>query len=276
MAAIEKYMKIPLEDLVIGKGQVRVSDVGAGIEELAESIRVQGLLQPIVVCQAEDGKRWEILTGQRRFLAHQKLERDTIYAAVLSERVEEAEAKTISITENLIRRKLTGKDLKDGILYLYKIYGSVKDVAAATGISQQKVRANVNYQRLHPDIQKLVDDGEVLINVAVRANDTAMNRAGEVDPEEAVTLAREMSPMSEIQRKKLSQDRREHPEKSVDDVIESAKTGEQVVQVTVTITSTTHAALRSVAREVGLNNADTAAMLIDEALISRGALREAG
>ena len=53
----------------------------------------------------------------------------------MDERVSEGEAKAISITENLIRRKLTGKERKDGILYLYRLYGTIKDVQEATGRS---------------------------------------------------------------------------------------------------------------------------------------------
>ena len=40
-----------------------------------------------------------------------------------TKRVDEGQAKAISITENLIRRQLSGKELKDGILYLYNLYG---------------------------------------------------------------------------------------------------------------------------------------------------------
>lgn len=274
MATIKEYRSIPLGDLVIGKAQVRVSELGAGIDELAESIRVQGLLQPIVVCRAEDGERWEILTGQRRFLAHQQLQRDSIYAAILDERVDEAEAKAISITENLVRRKLTGRDLKDGILFLYNRYGSVRDVADKTGISQNQVRANVKYPRLHSRLQQLVDDNAVPIQVAVKANDAAMDATGEVNPDEAEKLAREMAPMADVQRRKLIQDRREHPEKSVDDVIEHAKTGGQIIQVITTVSAQTHAAIQRVAKEEGLNQDEATSMLIEEALAGRGAFEE--
>ncbi|MXZ13392.1 MAG: ParB/RepB/Spo0J family partition protein [Candidatus Dadabacteria bacterium] len=82
MAKIIEYRELPLDDLVIGKGQVRTSEIGKDIEELANSIRVQGLLQPIVVCKSEEQSgKWEILTGQRRFLAHKLLEKESITAA---------------------------------------------------------------------------------------------------------------------------------------------------------------------------------------------------
>ena len=107
MAKIVEYRDIPLDDLVIGKGQVRTQSPGKEVEDLARSIESQGLLQPIVVCVARERSKWEILTGQRRFLAHKQLKRNVISAAVLDERVDEGQAKAISITENLVRRQLS-------------------------------------------------------------------------------------------------------------------------------------------------------------------------
>ena len=95
---------IRLEDLEIGLGQVRTADVGKDIPELAESIRKVGLLEPIVVAPAETAGKYEILTGQRRFLAHKELGREEIMAVVLDERVDPTTAKGISVTENLVRR----------------------------------------------------------------------------------------------------------------------------------------------------------------------------
>ena len=93
MAKIVEYKDIPLDDLKISKGQARLQDVAKEIDGLAESIRVQGLLQPIVVCQAREADKWEILTGQRRFLAHRILKLESITAAILDERLKNTKPK---------------------------------------------------------------------------------------------------------------------------------------------------------------------------------------
>ena len=111
MTTIREVREIPLDKLVIGKGQVRLSGVSKGIDELAESIAKLGLLEPIVVCPAKKEGHYEILTGQRRFLAHKQLDKKTIRAAILEEEVDETMAKVISVTENLVRRDLDSKDL---------------------------------------------------------------------------------------------------------------------------------------------------------------------
>ena len=272
MAKIIDYREVSLDDLVIGKGQVRVQDPGKGVDDLAASINKQGLLQPIVICEAREPGKWEILTGQRRFLAHKRLNRDTISAAVFDERVDEAQAKAISITENLVRRQLTGRELKDGILYLYKMYGSVTDVVEATGISRNKVCDYVKYPRLTAGLKKMVDENEIDINVAIRAQDAAADDDGVAEPEVAIKLARTMSPMTNVQRKKLTEKRKENPDRPIDDVIEEAKTGARVIQIQATVTGDTHRAIQDVAREEGTNQDEAVVTLIEEALAGRGLL----
>ncbi len=272
MAKIIEYKEIPLEDIVIGKGQVRTREPGKDIDKLAESIAKQGLLQPIVVCTATEPGKWEILLGQRRFLAHKRLKKDTITAAILDEQVDVAEAKAISITENLIRRNLSGVELIDGITFLYNKYGSIKGVIEVTGIPKNDVKQYVKYPRLMPKLKKMVDDGDVDINVALRAQDAV--EVGDDPPkeEDAVKLAREMKSMSGVQGKKLVKEREDNPETTVDDAIEQARTSSKIVQVVVTLTGDAHTALQRFAKEHDMNQDEAAMGMIEEALISNGLL----
>ena len=272
MAKIVNYRDIPLDALVIGKGQVRTQNPGAGVEDLAKSIKVLGLLQPILVCPTNKSGKWEILTGQRRFLAHKILGKEVISAAVLDERVKESEAKAISITENLLRRKLSGPDLKNGIIYLYNHYGTMKDVVEATGLSHAQVRDNVKYPRLLPELRTMVDDGVIDINVAVKAQDSATGDDGQPNLKIAVEMAKGMQPMTGVQRKKAIKARKSDPDKSVSDVIEDAKTGSRVTQITVTVTQDTHTAIQKFAREEEATQDEATVMLIEESLIDRGML----
>ena len=274
MAKIIEYKEILLDDLTVSKGQARLQDVGKGIEDLAESIKVQGLLQPIVVCPAREAGKWEILTGQRRFLAHKILRRERITAAILDERVEEQEAKAISITENLIRRGLSTKDLIDGITYLYRLYDNAKTVADATGLPYQDVLQYVKYPRLSSKLKEMVDTGQVSVKVALKAEDAAADANGVVDVEAAVTLAQAMEPMTGTQQEKLAQERKENPDRPIDDAIEDARTGSKVVQVVATVTQETHTALQQFAKAEGIKQDEAAATLIVGALIDRDLLEE--
>jgi ParB family chromosome partitioning protein len=269
MAKISVVKEVALDDLVIGKAQVRLRDVGKEIKELADSIRVVGLLEPIVVCPAEKPGKYEIITGQRRFLAHKELKRKMILAAILDERVDETTAKVLSITENLVRRDLNQKDLIDACTSLFKKYSSVKDVAEETGLPYDKVREYVKYDRLVPELRKLVDGGEVDMRTALRAQDAA-SVTGKVNRVEAVKFAKEMAPMSGAQQKKIVKEREEKPTADVDDLIEAAKTGEKITQVVVTLTAAMHQSLQNYAKEQGTTQDDAAATLIEEALGGKG------
>lgn len=267
MAKIIEHRQIPLGDLVIGKGQVRTRDTAKGVEQLAASIEKQGLLQPIVVCQSVQGDKWEILTGQRRFLAHKMLRRETITAAVLDEQVNEAEAKAISITENLIRRKLSGPELIDGVTFLYHTYGdNARMVSEKTGIPYGDVLQYVKYPRLISVLKTMVDDGEVDLKVALRAQDAATIDDDLPKSEDAVQLAKEMKSMSDAQRRRLIKERKDDPKLSADDAIERARTGRRIVQVVVTLSSDAHGALKDYASREGVTQDEAAGQIIENAL----------
>lgn len=276
MAHIIEYRDIPLDELVIGKAQVRLSDTGAEIDELADSIAKQGLLEPILVAPAETPNKYQIILGQRRFLAHRKLNLATIQAGVLSEAVEEIQAKVLSLTENLVRRELNRKDMIDVCTALYKKYNSMKDVSKETGLPYEKVREYVKYDRLIPELKTLVDGSNVDLKTALRAQDAVMmsTLGGEEDKAEAVKLAKEMSAMSGVQQKKIQEVLTQDPSLSVDEVVEQAKTGSKITQIVVTLGEQAHSSLGAFARDEGANVDEAAATLIEDGLLSKGYINQ--
>lgn len=273
MPRIIEVKEIPLEDLVIGLGQVRLRDPGKEISELADSIRKVGLLEPIVVCPADKQGKYEIITGQRRFLAHQELKKKTILAAILDGKVDETTAKVLSVTENLVRRDLNSKDLIDACTSLFKKYGSIKAVCEETGLPYPKVSTYVKYDRLQPELRELVDRGEVDIKGALRAQDAA-SVTGKYLPEEALKLAKEMASMSGAQRAKLAKTREEDPTVPVEQAIEEAKTGAKITQIIVTLGAVELQSLKNYAKDEGSSQDDAARALITEGLSSKGYFQE--
>ena len=106
----------------------------------------------------------------------------------LDDRVDEAEAKAISITENLVRRNLSGPELIDGITFLYNKYGNAKAVHESTGIPYNDVRQYVKYPRLSAGLKKLVEKGDVDLKVALGAQDLAERRGGKAGERELAKL----------------------------------------------------------------------------------------
>lgn len=243
--------------------------VGDGVSELADSIRKQGLLEPIVVGPGSDPNKFEIITGQRRFLAHRELGYAEIAAAVLDSQVTELEAKVISVTENLVRRDLVSQDLIDACTYLFYKYGTVKAVAAETGLPYQQVLNYVKFDRLVPELQDLVKKGDVLLKVALRAQSAAEQMGGDIAAT-AVPIAREMGQMTGVQQKKLSDAMEKSPGKAIEQIIEDAKTGARVTQIVVTLGDELHARLQQFASDEGTSQDDAASTLIDEGLVGKG------
>lgn len=274
MATIRETRDIALTDLVFGKGQARLTNPGKEIDELADSIRVQGLLEPIIVCEADIPGKYEIITGQRRFLAHQELGKDTIRATILDGPITIQEAKAISLTENLVRTDLNSTDLITVCTDLYRTYGSFRSVAEKTGLSANKVKQYVKYDQLHSELKELVDNDRVDIPTALRAQEAASVGVDEVNGEDAQKFALEMASMSGAQRKKMIETRRDDPSMSADDVIEDAKAGGQIFQTRVTLTSTVNSALERYARSEGLTKDDAAGTLIRDGLYVNNFLEE--
>ncbi len=270
MASIVEFKEIPLGDLVIGIGQARTKEVARDIDELADSIAQVGLLEPIVVSPTENEGQYEIITGQRRFIAHQELNKETIWAAVLDEHVDEIMAKVLSVTENLVRRDLHSIDLINVCTYLYKHYGSIKAVCEETGLAQNKVSQYVKYDQLISELKGMVDNGQVKLDTALKAQ-----RASQLNADEAVQFALEMEPMSGAQRSAIVKRREREPHVPADDIIEEAKSGGKITQIVVTLTSEVHSALGQYATFHQTNADDAAGMLIREGLYSNNLLEDA-
>lgn len=260
---------LPLDKLSIGTSQVR-TDLASGIDDLAASIRAQGLLHPIHVVAQADGN-YEILAGQRRFLAYQKLGLPTIKAFVhMPDDVDETDRIAISLTENLVRRDNTAKELIDACTKLYKRYGSIKMVAEEVGLNPKEVSKYVKYDQLVPELKDLVDDGKLDMKIALQAQKAAADDSGEVDGEAAKKFAAELEPMSNVQRGKFVKAVTDDPTASIEEKIERGRKQPVLKQVIVTLEESMHHALQSYAGDEGLNQDEAAVSLIEDGLVRRG------
>jgi len=270
---IGEVQEIPIDQLEIGTAQVR-TDTTSGISELAESIRKQGLLHPIIVSRKPNG-RYEILAGQRRFLAHRELGYPTIRAIVVdSGSIDEDKKVTISLTENLIRRDNSQKELIDACTKLFRRYGSIKMVADETGLAASIVGQFVKYDQLVPELKKKVENAQLDMKVALQAQKAATAPDGTVDTEAASKFAAELAPMSNPQRKSFIKAVETDPTASLEEKIELGRKQPTLRQVIVTLQESLHRGLQSYAKDEGLNQDEAAAALIEDGLTRRGFVDE--
>ena len=96
--------ELPVDLIVRGRFQPRMHIAPEALEELTQSIRARGVVQPIVVRPAEDGKHFEIIAGERRWRAAQAAGLADI-PAVVREVADDA-ALAIALIENIQREDL--------------------------------------------------------------------------------------------------------------------------------------------------------------------------
>jgi len=133
------------------------------IAELAESIEERGQLQPILVTPRNE--RFEIVAGERRYLAHEKLGRGKIEAKVV-----EADAEAVAIdraTENLQRRDLS--PFEEGMIYANlrdKMGLTIAQISKKIRKSAGRVERRLDVLRMPEEFQKAVHFGKVSLGVA--------------------------------------------------------------------------------------------------------------
>ncbi len=138
-------------------------DLGAGTEDaslddLASSIREKGLLNPVTVRKKEDG-RYDLIAGQRRFLACKKLGWNTI-SAIIREKMDDIDATIISLIENVHRADMNPIDKAKAYQKIYEKYNDYDRVAKETGVSIPTIRRYMKLLNLAPSIQEKLSTNE--------------------------------------------------------------------------------------------------------------------
>jgi len=262
-----------IKDITIGESQARLRQVKEGIGELADTIRVQGLLHPILIQETElDGYKYEVIAGQRRLLACTSLGYTTIRAEIC-EKLPLQDAKIASVIENIARTQLNPRDMIDACTYLYYQYGSIQAVADEMGISRQVVSNNVKAAQLNPRLREMVDRGEVRLKTAIIAQEAALQEGTHVE-DNSVLLAKELSPLPEAIGRRLAKNVKTLSEQKIDrpmvEIIEDAKRADDTVQIGVTLSGNLHRSLEAFANEEGSKVIDAAHNLIEEGLSAKG------
>jgi ParB family transcriptional regulator, chromosome partitioning protein len=123
---------------------------------LAESIREEGLLQPIVVRKVADG--YELIAGERRLRAFRKLEIDKIPARVIE--ASDASSASLALIENLQREGLNPIEEALGFASLIRDFDLTQEKAAERiGKSRASVANTLRLLRLSGDIQGYISKG---------------------------------------------------------------------------------------------------------------------
>jgi len=151
-------MKYQLKNIPVGaidiwhEAQARSLD-SEGVDELAESIRSDGLQNPPLVQEEKD--RYTLISGQRRLAACKKLKMRNIPALVLEQGQNVVGAKTTSLIENLQRRNMAGTEISKAIRFLVERNGKAK-TRKELGITARTMERYLGFDGLPQKIKELV------------------------------------------------------------------------------------------------------------------------
>jgi ParB family chromosome partitioning protein len=150
---------LPITWLRPGKYQPRRDMSQEALEDLANSIRAQGVIQPIVVRRIAD-QQYEIIAGERRWRASQLVRLETV--PCLIKNVEDNAAVAIALIENIQREDLNAIEEAVALQRLMTEFElSHQQVAEAVGKSRSAVSNLLRLNQLNDDVKQLVEHGDL-------------------------------------------------------------------------------------------------------------------
>lgn len=155
----EILQQIPIDLLQRGKYQPRQDMHSEALEELAQSIRKQGVMQPIVVRPISENK-YEIIAGERRWRATQIAGLDTIPAVVKD--VPDDAAIAMSLIENIQRENLNPIEEAGALHRLQKEFElTQQQVADAVGKSRTTITNLLRLMSLSESVKRMLEHGDL-------------------------------------------------------------------------------------------------------------------
>ncbi len=155
----EHLLTLPLDSLVPGKYQPRTRMDESALAELADSIRAQGLMQPILARSVAGGK-YEIIAGERRWRASRLAGLTEV--PVLVREVPDAAALKMALIENIQREDLNPLEEAQGLHRLISEFDMTHQTAAeAVGRSRAAVSNLLRLLNLAKPVQAMMLSGEL-------------------------------------------------------------------------------------------------------------------
>ncbi|PHS22281.1 MAG: chromosome partitioning protein ParB [Methylophaga sp.] len=206
----ETLQHFPLDMIQPGKYQPRIDMAEDSLEDLADSIRAQGVVQPIVV-RSIDGGYYEIIAGERRWRASKIAGLATIPAIVRE--VSDRSAIAMALIENIQRENLNPMEEANALHRLREEFDLThQEAAEAVGRSRAAVSNLLRLRNLNEDVKRLLENGDLEMGHA-RA---LLALEGEIQSNAASDVVEKGLSVRETERliRRLSQPKKEKPHQS--------------------------------------------------------------
>ncbi len=226
---IKNYTEVPLSSIIIGEGNVRRTRQKSGLEELKASIQKLGLIQPIVLIQ--EGNKYKLVVGQRRFLAFQELKKEKI-PSIIIDSVGLTTEKVVSFGENIHRKSLPYDDTIQVCDELFESstgepLARIEEIAKTLGISPQTVTKYLSYRLIPEEVRKLVPE-KLSASVAYR-----VTTAFWPNTEKIIRVAQYMTKMTKSEWERALTIGRKRPETSAEEIVKEAKIPQLTIELVI-------------------------------------------
>jgi ParB family chromosome partitioning protein len=154
------YLLLPISDLVRNRFQPRNLFDDKKLEELAQSIKKNGLIQPIAVRPGKKKDEYEIIAGERRWLASQKAGLHDVPVVVLN--LNDTQSLELAIIENIQREDLNSIEEAKGYDRLMKEFNyDHEKICEFMGKSRSHISNTLRLLTLPEEIIVLVNEGKL-------------------------------------------------------------------------------------------------------------------
>ena len=154
-----QLLDLAVEFLQRGKYQPRRDMNAEALEELASSIRTQGVMQPLIVRKI-DNEKYEIIAGERRWRAAQQAGLDVV--PVIVREVSDEAAIAMALIENIQREDLNAMEESLALIRLQQEFQlTQQQVADAVGKSRSAVTNLMRLASLESEVQQLLERGDL-------------------------------------------------------------------------------------------------------------------
>ena len=153
-----EILQIPLVDIIPNQFQPRMNFDEQELEELAQSIREHGIIQPLVLRKM--GQKYEIIAGERRYRAAGMVGLQTVPAIISN--VDDQTSAEVALVENVQRKDLTAiEEAKSYKNILDKGYLTQEQLAKKMGLSQPAIANKLRLLNLDESVQNALLDGKI-------------------------------------------------------------------------------------------------------------------
>ena len=218
----KQVQEIELDKIMPNRYQPRHTFSDESIEELAATLKEQGLLQPIILRKPADGPEgeYEIIAGERRFRAAQSLKWAKVPAIV--ENMDDEKAASLALVENLQRENLNPIDEAQAYVQLMKVNNLTQtELAEQMGKTQSYIANKIRLLKLTPKVQGFLIDkkisqrhGRALLALNEEDQDTAVSEIIKNGVKETEEMVKDLDGYLEAQKQAKEEELEENkPEK---------------------------------------------------------------